>query len=195
MPDRRIAAYRGVSTRAERAVPGTTLCRTTERPAPATAPDPVPGRCRPYQGAEACLCIARPMAPVIRAQPQDEAPLLLIAEDDSSIAALLALVVEELGYRPLVASTGVQALALARAQWPAVVLTDLMMPGLSGTALIAALRAEATATGRSPVPVILMSAVALSSPEMGVADALLPKPFDLADLEHLLAQVQADCHP
>ncbi len=117
-------------------------------------------------------------------------PLILIAEDDGPIAALLATIVEDLGYRPLIAANGQQALELARATWPTVVLTDLMMPGLTGTALIAALRAEATAARRAPVPVILMTAAGISHTWDVNADAVLKKPFDLSDLEYLIAHVQ-----
>ncbi len=56
----------------------------------------------------------------------------LVVEDEPPLAELLARLVEELGYTPVVASHGRQALELARERLPALVLTDLMMPYLDG---------------------------------------------------------------
>jgi CheY-like chemotaxis protein len=114
--------------------------------------------------------------------------LVLIAEDESSIAAVLATFVEELGYVPMVAPHGAAALALARERWPALVLTDQMMPLLSGSRLVAALRAEAAAQGRSMPPIILMSAGSLRIAKQAGADVVLPKPFDLEQVAALLEQ-------
>jgi len=75
-------------------------------------------------------------------------PLVLIAEDERPIAAILRAVVADAGYEPAVATHGRQALELARERWPALVITDLMMPYLGGDELIAALRTEAEARGR-----------------------------------------------
>ena len=85
-------------------------------------------------------------------------PAILIVDDEVPIAAIIGAVVEDLGYRAHLAAQGQQALDLARAAWPALVITDLMMPVLSGADLIAALRVETTTQGRAYVPVILMTA-------------------------------------
>ncbi|MEO7000437.1 MAG: response regulator, partial [Ktedonobacterales bacterium] len=58
--------------------------------------------------------------------------LVLIVEDEEPIALALAYIVEDAGYTPLVAMHGQQALELARSQHPALILTDLMMPQMSG---------------------------------------------------------------
>ncbi|GLV58744.1 hypothetical protein KDH_55740 [Dictyobacter sp. S3.2.2.5] len=52
-----------------------------------------------------------------------EPPIVLIVDDDIPITEVLALVVEGLGYQPLVAWNGQQALALARKHWPSHVST------------------------------------------------------------------------
>ena len=108
--------------------------------------------------------------------------LILIAEDEPPIAALVAEVVRDVGATPLLASDGRQALALAQAQRPALLVTDLMMPHLSGAELIAALQAE----GPRPIPAILMTAAGVLAARGAGADAVLPKPFDLDALEALL---------
>ncbi len=115
--------------------------------------------------------------------------VILIAEDERSIAEVVRQVVEDAGYWPLVASHGQQALELARAERPALLITDLMLPHLTGAELIAALRADAAASpdGGSPMmPVILITAVNPNQARSAGADIVLYKPFDLDRLEVLL---------
>lgn len=112
--------------------------------------------------------------------------LVLIAEDEEPIAEALAFLVEDCGYTPLLASNGRQALELARARHPALVITDLMMPYLDGDELIRALRADAAVDQHAPPATILLSAAGLRRMKAAGADAILPKPFDLGELEKLL---------
>jgi CheY-like chemotaxis protein len=112
--------------------------------------------------------------------------LVLIAEDEEPIAEVVATVVEDAGYRPLLAAHGREALELARAQQPALLITDLMMPHLSGAELIAALRSDAAASGRAPLPVILMTAAGPAQARAAGADAVLRKPFELLELYALI---------
>ena len=121
-----------------------------------------------------------------RPDDPDGAALVLIAEDEEPIAELLSYVVQDAGYTPLVALHGRQALALARDRWPALVITDLMMPYLSGADLIAALAAEATANGRARPPAILVTGAGPSQARAAGADVVLYKPFQVADLDALL---------
>lgn len=112
--------------------------------------------------------------------------VVLIAEDERVIAEVLADVVADAGYEPIVATHGRRALELARERWPALVITDLMMPFLDGDELIAALREEAAARGQAAVPVILLTAGGANRARAAGADAVLRKPFDLAALETLM---------
>jgi two-component system chemotaxis response regulator CheY len=112
--------------------------------------------------------------------------VVLIAEDDRSIAHVVAAIVEDAGGKPVVAHDGRQALELARSSPPALVITDLMMPILDGVRLVQALRQEAAARGEAMPPVILMTAAGPRYAEEVGADAMLRKPFDLAELETLL---------
>lgn len=117
--------------------------------------------------------------------------LILIADDERPIAAVIAALVDDLGYQARVAADGRQALALARAAWPALLITDLMMPGLAGDQLIAALRAEAAARGCPAPPAILLTAAEGARAAAAGADATLPKPFDLGELERQVARLLA----
>jgi two-component system chemotaxis response regulator CheY len=124
--------------------------------------------------------------------PLDRRPLVLIAEDEETLAAVVEEVVESAGYCPVVAFHGRQALAVARDRWPALLITDLMMPHLDGVALIAALHAEARTTQRAMPPAILMTAASLHHARTAGADAILRKPFALRDLEALLRRFLGD---
>lgn len=114
--------------------------------------------------------------------------VVLIVDDDKPIADFVAAVVAQAGYTPLVATRGEQALELARAQWPALLITDLMLPFMNGDALIAALRAAAAATGHAAPPVVLMTAASPRHAQAAGAEEILRKPFDLAELEALLGR-------
>ncbi|HVA89663.1 MAG TPA: response regulator [Chloroflexota bacterium] len=113
--------------------------------------------------------------------------LVLIVEDERSIASVVAEVVADAGHLPSVARHGRDALKLALEQWPALVITDLMVPHLDGAGLIAALRAEVTEERGMP-PVILMTAAGMHYASAAGADAILHKPFDLSELEALLSR-------
>ena len=113
-------------------------------------------------------------------------PVVLIAEDERAIAEVVAAVVAEAGFAPLVAAHGQRALELAREHWPALLITDLMMPFLDGGELIAALRAEARSRGLAGIPAILLTAAGPLRAHAAGADAVLRKPFDLDALEALM---------
>ena len=112
--------------------------------------------------------------------------LVLIAEDEEPVAELLAYVVADAGYIPLLAPHGRAALELARARRPALLITDLMMPYLGGAALIATLRADAAAVGQTAVPAILVTGSGTRQALAAGADVILYKPFHIAAVEALL---------
>ena len=115
-----------------------------------------------------------------------ESFLVLIAEDEEPIAEAIAMLVEDCGYTPLIANNGRQALELARRHQPALIITDLMMPYLDGDELIATLKSDAARDAHTTPPIILLSAAGLRRMKIAGADVLLPKPFELDELETLL---------
>lgn len=114
------------------------------------------------------------------------APVVLIAEDEEPIAQAIAYIVEDLGYTAAIAIHGKQALELARASRPALVITDLMMPQMTGAELIRAIHDDASRLHYRAPPIILMSAAGRQYVDSVGADAFLPKPFDVSQVEALL---------
>jgi len=86
-----------------------------------------------------------------------ERALVLIAEDEEPLAETVAFIVREAGYTPVIALHGRQALELARARHPALLIVDLMLPYLDGAAVIAALREDMNGNGASRRAIILMT--------------------------------------
>src|SRR5215212_8600286 len=83
-------------------------------------------------------------------------PMILIVEDETSIATLLRDVLEDEGYTVLLARNGQEALDLLGTHHPALVLTDVMMPIVDGFALCRAIQANPAYQG---IPVLVMSAI------------------------------------
>jgi len=110
---------------------------------------------------------------------------ILIVEDEAPIAKLLAELLADEGYRVLCAGDGEQALVLVGRERPDLVLTDLMMPGMSGAELYRRLRADQRTR---EIPVVIMSAVAWPPDTALGADAFLKKPFELEALLALVAR-------
>ncbi|MBV8080437.1 MAG: response regulator [Actinobacteria bacterium] len=110
-------------------------------------------------------------------------PLVLCADDDEDILALVALRLERVGYRVARATNGDDALALARELKPDVAVVDVMMPRRSGLDVLRELRAGADTR---ELPVVLLSARAQDADvERGLAagaNAYLAKPFTAREL-------------
>lgn len=82
-----------------------------------------------------------------------EIPLVLVADDDLVMRATMAAVLEESGYAVIVAEDGVEALAIAMARLPDLIVLDLVMPGLDGFEVCQRLRAD-RATMETPILVL-----------------------------------------
>lgn len=69
-------------------------------------------------------------------------PTLLVIEDQATLRANLALLLELEGYRVLTAPDGKEGLEVARRERPDLILCDQMMPVLDGRGVLAALRSD-----------------------------------------------------
>ena len=81
-----------------------------------------------------------------------EPPLVLIVEDDAKIADMLANYLQAQGFAPFICTDGLEAVSWVRTHAPAVLLLDLMLPGLDGLGVCRAVRAF------SAVPIIMVTA-------------------------------------
>jgi DNA-binding response OmpR family regulator len=114
-------------------------------------------------------------------EPQEV--FVLVAEDEEAIAETLAMIVEDSGYVALIAHDGRTALALARQHHPRLIITDLMMPFLSGAELVAAIRADAATEEIVAPPVVVVTAASLALADEVGADSVIAKPFDVRNIE------------
>lgn len=113
---------------------------------------------------------------------------ILIVEDDPDINALLAKIVTKAGYEAEQAFSGTEAQLRLEKSAPDLILLDLMIPGLSGEALISFVRQNLLLD----MPIIVISAkVQLTSKVDALAagaDDYITKPFES---EELVARIQA----
>ncbi|MEM6424735.1 MAG: response regulator [Cyanobacteria bacterium P01_D01_bin.128] len=117
---------------------------------------------------------------------------ILVVDDNPDLRTYLSSILQREGYQVRTAYNGAMGWELAATHKPALILTDLMMPGISGLELIQRIRQDSALKG---TPVILLTAkvddeTRLEGVEQG-ADAYLSKPFNdrelLAEVRNLLA--------
>ncbi|HZG53240.1 MAG TPA: response regulator, partial [Pyrinomonadaceae bacterium] len=125
---------------------------------------------------------------------------VLIVNDSPDALALTGVVLQQAGYRVLVAADGLEGLELARRELPALIISDVMMPHLDGIELCRRLRADARL---HLTPIILISAhrkdteTALEGLQAG-ADDYLEAPFNpprlVAQVARLLERARVEAH-
>jgi DNA-binding response OmpR family regulator len=113
-------------------------------------------------------------------------PRIVVVEDDAVVSETLTLYLEHAGYSVVTTADGREGLSLARQPGVALVVLDLMIPGMSGQQVCRALRET------SRVPLLMLTARTseddrVSGLEMG-ADDYVPKPFSPREV---VARVQA----
>ena len=67
---------------------------------------------------------------------------ILVVDDEPEIVALVAYHLAKAGYRVSTASTGQDALDIARRDRPSLIVLDLMLPGMSGFDVLEAIRGD-----------------------------------------------------
>ena len=117
-------------------------------------------------------------------------PIILVVDDDSASGDIVSRLLVREGYATRVVTSGVDCLRLLRTERIDLVLLDVMMPGMDGLQVCAALHAE-----HSRVPIILLTAkddttTRAEGMHLGVTE-FLTKPINRGDL---LARVRAQLH-
>jgi len=109
-------------------------------------------------------------------------PKILVIDDDSSLRRVLEYNLQQEGYEVLTASDGESGLKLFEEKSPALVITDLKMPGMGGFQLLAAVKERSPAT-----VVIVLTAfgaidTAVEAMKLGAFD-YITKPFNREELK------------
>ena len=122
----------------------------------------------------------------------DEQQLILVVDDNPDLRTYVSTILRASGYQVQTARNGAEGFRMAQRQSPDLIVTDLMMPRLSGLQMIWLIRKDDNLKG---IPIILMTAktdeeTRISGSEGG-ADAYLAKPFNdrelKAEVRNLLA--------
>lgn len=115
---------------------------------------------------------------------------ILIVDDDDAARALLEAALLEMGFEVTAAANGERLIVLSRQLRPALIISDIEMPGVSGDTAQTLLRGSALLR---EIPAIFVSglppAEAKKRLELGPKDRFLPKPVDLAVLKATIREL------
>lgn len=119
----------------------------------------------------------------------NERCVVLVVEDDASIAEFVESALSDEGYEVVVTPSGEEGLRQMAEQRPALILLDMLLPGMSGSAFLRQLRQ----TYPPGVPVVLMTAAREEPAQEGIeTEGLLLKPFELnallGEVERVIAE-------
>lgn len=120
----------------------------------------------------------------------DDAPCILIIDDNVEFAGLLGTLVAEQGLRPVVAHTAGDGFDLLQRAEPIAVVVDLLLPDMTGHKLL-----EMIARQGPPPPLFVMSGVFRGGDQQERVERIVPilgwyeKPFDTRLLVEVLARL------
>ncbi len=104
---------------------------------------------------------------------------MLYVEDERPLHGLVEFWLTDQGYRVLLAEDGVEALAIVRAHHPDLVITDAMMPNMSGDELVEVMKSDPEL---ADIPIVMATAAASPLRVRRMLDrgcvAVLGKPLD-----------------
>jgi CheY-like chemotaxis protein len=108
---------------------------------------------------------------------------VLVVEDDEKSARLMCELFSIKGYEPTTAATGAEAVALAASLRPRLILMDIQLPDMDGSAVLRSLRDN---PDTREIPVVAVTAFAMSGDRERLLadgfDGYLSKPIDVATL-------------
>ncbi len=125
---------------------------------------------------------------------------ILVVDDESDMRIFVSTVVETLGFEPIAAENGVEALQMAGSDPPALVILDVMMPKIDDG--IQTYQQFKSDQKLSRVPIIMLSAIAkktffhsirMLSPrqdsQLSEPEAYMEKPPDAQELSRLITEL------
>jgi DNA-binding response OmpR family regulator len=115
---------------------------------------------------------------------ENHARRVLLAEDDRFLRKAAAAMLRRQGFTVLTAEDGEEALRVARAETPDLILLDLIMPKMQGFEVLKALKSDPQT---SLIPVVILSNLGQESDskaerEMGALDYWVKANLDLEEL-------------
>jgi DNA-binding response OmpR family regulator len=112
-------------------------------------------------------------------------PAVLLVDDDRTLLSAVSRRLGREGFEVRTAASGAAAIAGLKEWWPAIIIVDLMMPGMDGFELCRRIK------GIADLPIIVLSAVDASEAKVSAlelyAEDYVTKPFDP---DELVARVQ-----
>ena len=117
---------------------------------------------------------------------------VLIADDNAATRLAIKILIQRMGYQPLEATNGPEALKLIRRERPGVVLMDIIMPGMTGIEVLERIRQE---KATEHIPVVMLTSVTSSetvikSLQTGANDYVV-KPFSAATIQNRIRKYMA----
>lgn len=112
---------------------------------------------------------------------------ILVVDDSATIRAVLGRMLEVDGYEVLRAADGESALEMARAEPPAMIFLDIVLPGMNGFAVLRALRHD---PATQHVPIVMISGNQQATEQFYVqrfgADDFISKPFGQTEVSRAI---------
>jgi CheY-like chemotaxis protein len=121
---------------------------------------------------------------------------VLIVEDHADMRELLGILVERLGYLPVLASEGEEALKNAITEKPNLILLDMMMPMMDGWEVARRLRANPET---KDIPILAITALFrshdLNACLLAGCNGYIVKPFSILDLQAKIRELLTGTEP
>jgi CheY-like chemotaxis protein len=120
------------------------------------------------------------MAPINR-------PVIMVVDDDASIRLLLQDTLDDVLYKVILANDGATALTAMATIMPDLVTLDLDLPGITGAQVLELMRQNDQLRA---VKVVVISSAAIIPPRVQeLAQAIIPKPFDIDTLVEIVQRL------
>jgi DNA-binding response OmpR family regulator len=110
---------------------------------------------------------------------------ILLIEDEPGVMDVMLRVLQRAGFAVRTAHDGATALAALHACAPALAILDLVLPGISGYAVLTHIQQHYPAL---PVIVITANPQAITHPDAQIVDRYLLKPFHVEELLDMIAR-------
>jgi CheY-like chemotaxis protein len=138
---------------------------------------------KPFTRSNFKAALEKLRSPLVDLATPSMQPLILLAEDNFANIETLTGYLESRGYRLLVAETGLQAIDLAQAHAPDIILMDIQMPGMDGLEATRRIREKPEL---AQTPIIALTALAMPGDRekclAAGANQYLTKPIRLKEL-------------